>query len=509
MALTAEEKVVISWQQDANKFIRDVMPGIVLTTQQKEGFDHLSNLIRVRSKRAAGKALAPEEERYADVLGISIMSGKGTGKDVFAALAIIYFLSAFPNPKIGATAPTGHQLKDVLWSETGHQLKDVLWSEISKWLHRGGENEGPAAVKDWFELQSEKIYLKEKKGERWFAVARTTNLKGTAEEQANTLSGLHEDYMMLVVDEAQGVPPAVYKEIEGSMTGKCNFALLIFNPSRASCYAVDTQYRDRSRWITLRWNAEESERVNQRQVEAQARRYGKDSNYYRWSVLGLPPRSDSNLLFPNDWVMDAIDREVEPLDEDVEIMSLDPGAGGDDTALVRRRGPVVYPVETTNTPESEQLTGWIMRRIFMYEPEVVFIDTIGVGWGIEGNLRSRTSARVIGLNVAHESNEPDRFYRLGDELWWTLRDEFEAGSISIPDDPVLIGELTTIKFEEPNGVIKVESKKDMIKRGVESPNRADALRMTGYYTSQDVRRMKKGKRDDWRKRLGSGSWRTA
>lgn len=484
---TQHTNLILSWRRDANKYIADTIPSIRLSNQQRHFFDELTKLIQTKLKASRGEELTEEEQRYARALGISVMSGKGTGKDTAAALAILYFLSCFPYPKIGATAPTGHQ------------LKDVLWSEISKWLAQ-------SAVKDWLVWQTEKVYFKELKGERWFAVARTTNLKGSAEEQAATLAGLHEDYMALVVDEAQGVPGPVYNEIEGAMTGKCNFGLLIFNPSRSKCYAVDTHYRDRDRWIPIRWNAEESELVTKASIEQKARR-GRDSNYYRWAVLGLPPISDENLLIPNDWVMDAIDREVEPLDTDVEVFGIDVGAGGDESALIRRRGPKIPPIEGTNTPHSEELTGWILRRIAQYEPEVVFIDSIGIGWGIAGNLRSRCQTRIIDVNVAEMSSDDTRFFRLRDQLWWSVRGLFEHGAISIPDDPLLIAELTSIRFQEDSaGKIKVEGRKDMIKRGVESPNRASAIVLTEFYSSELLRRMKKPGGSDWRK-AENPSWR--
>ena len=81
-----------------------------------------------------------------------------------------------------------------------------------------------------------------------------------------------------------------------------------------------------------------------------------------------------------------------------------------------------------------------------------------------------------------------------DELWWNLKEEFEHGTISIPDDPMLQDELLAIRLDqkmyEQKGVIKIESKRDMIKRGVESPNRGDTLAMSEYFGVETMRRMK-------------------
>lgn len=462
-----------------------------LTHQQREASGELSFLVQSKIKASENRPLTGKEKQYCEKLGISVMSGKGTGKDAWTSAAIIWFLCCFPFPKIGCTAPTGHQ------------LKDVLWSEIAKW-----KDNPKSKIKEWLVWQSEKVYFKEQNGERWFAVARTTNTKASADEQAATLAGLHEDYMMFVVDEAQGVPQPVYREIEGAMTGKCNFALVVFNPSIVNSYAVQTHFKDRARWIALRWNAEQSELVAPSSIAWKLKKYGRDSSFYRWSVLGLPPQTDENLLIPNDWVMNAIDREVEPLDDDQMVFSLDVGAGGDDSALLKRRGPMVYPIETTSVTRSEELVGWALRRILDEEPRFVFIDIIGIGWGVAGNLRSRlpVGMEVVDVNVAELAAENDRFHRMRDELWWRTRDRFEEGSISIPDDPILIGDLTSIRKDESTGRLKVEGKKSLKARGVESPNRGDALIMTEYYPTDIVRRLGRKKNISHRKK--EDSWKT-
>jgi len=342
-------------------------------------------------------------------------------------------------------------------------------------------------------------------------VARTCNMKGSAEDQADTLSGFHEDYMLAVIDEGAGVPDPVFKPFEGTLTGICNIVLLLFNPTRSKGFAIDTQTKDRDRWVCLRWNCEESEIVSREHIEGLAKKYGRESNVYRIRVLGLPPKTGDRCLVEWDWAEDAIEREIEPLDTDPEVLGIDPGAGGDPTVLYRRKGPVIYPAEITDTPESEVLTGWIMKRIAMYEPSMVFLDTNGIGWGIEGNLRDRgVKTEIIGVNVSDAASNDDRFYRLRDELCWRVRERFEQRAISIPNDPSLINEITSIKYddERTDGTIKIESKKDLIKRSVDmgSTNRLDALALTEYYDWSLVRALQLGARRKQTQR--NVSWRT-
>lgn len=499
-------QLILSWRLDANKFVQEAMgfngnnPGIdALSNQQIEASKHLSLLVTSKWKLALNHPMTELEKKYAAKIGISIMSGQGTGKDCWTSLMMWWFLTCFEKPRIGSTAPTQHQ------------LKDVLWSELYKWANRKREDGNYYFVcRELFEIQSDRVFLKEFEGKEWFAVARTTNAKGTADEQAETLAGLHEHNMMLVVDEASGVADPVFKPFEGTMTQECNFGIVIFNPTRSTGYAIRTQFQDRDRWICLRWNAEESDIVTKASIEEKARKHGKDSNFYRIRVLGLPPTVGTNELIPWDWVMDAVDRDVQPMDNDPLIFIIDVGAGGDDTALCRRKGPKVMPFEVTNIAESEQLTSWLLRRILTEEPRFAFIDPIGVGWGIAGHLRDRVKngvTEIIEVNVAETAAEDMKFSRLRDELWWKVREEFEARTISIPDDPLLIEELTAIKVDQErlDGKIKVEGKKDLRKR-IDSPNRADTIMMSQFYGKFYIRKMATRKK---KKQEAQPSWRVA
>lgn len=500
MSLVQEEavrKTIRQWAEDPVLFCTEALKVKFISSQQKQGFEELRKLVWAKIKRAEGKSLTTEEEDYARRIGLSIMSGRGTGKDAFASMAVIWFLCCFPSPLVPCTAPTGHQ------------LRDILWREINKW-RMGLDHNDPPLVKDWITWQSDKIYLTVQKGRDWYAVARTSNAQSTKEEQEETLQGFHEDYMMMVIDEASGVPDPVYKPLESSLTGKCNFIVNIFNPTRRDGFAADSQTKNRDRWVCLHWSTEDSDLPNaQFYVEDMAKNYGTDSNFYRVNVKGLFPVSSSDTLIPYEWVIDAINRDLVPLPEDPEVAGVDVGAGGDPSVYLEMRGPVVAPIKQNDTSDSEVLTGWLMSRIFEQEPRAVMVDVIGVGWAIEGNLRSRISTpglNIIGVNVAELPAQDERFFRLRDELAWKVRERFEHRSISIPNDPQLIAEATSIKFTEPNGKIKIESKKEMKKRGIVSPNRFDALCLAHYYETNMLRKWSQYK--TYRQKPTTSSWKT-
>ena len=96
--------------------------------------------------------------------------------------------------------------------------------------------------------------------------------------------------------------------------------------------------------------------------------------------------------------------------------------------------------------------------------------------------------RVAGVNVAHAANNHVKFENLRAELFWTLRELFLEGKMSIPDNPRLIEQLSDIQyFFTKKGRIQIEAKSDIKSRTGESPDLADALAIS-YAGGNIVRR---------------------
>ena len=472
--MTPEQQLVDEWSKNANLFVEEALGIKTLTFQQRQAFDELTSLVWSKIKKSEGQALTAKEEEYAGKWGVSIMSGMGTGKDAFAAMATMWFLGCFPDSLVPCTAPTEHQ------------LNDAMWRELSVW-----KNSQDCKIKGWFTWQREKFFLTAAKGETWYAMPRTANPKKNDEELASTLKGLHADYMMIVVDEADGVPEQVFLPLEGTMTGTCNFALLIFNPTRPTGFAAESQTIHRDKWVCVRWNAEDSDLVNPASITAKEEKYGRDSNYFRVTVLGLPPTSTKDALISWEWAIDAVDRELTPTVDDPQIFGIDVGAGGDESCIVRKHGASVLGIHTTDTGDSETLTDWCINLIQKHEPAYVFVDQIGVGWAIVGNLKARlrgTPTIVIGVTVSTSPSDKQRFHNLRDELSWRVRSDFENKAISIPNDYTLLAEMTSLKYVEQGEKIKVQAKKEL----KESPNRFDALMLTYFKDATKLRGIKSG-----------------
>ena len=122
-----------------------------------------------------------------------------------------------------------------------------------------------------------------------------------------------------------------------------------------------------------------------------------------------------------------------------------------------------------------ELAGWVAAAIREFQPVQTCIDEVGVGAGVVDRLRE-LGYGVRGVNAAHSARQKGVFANIRAEGYWKLRDLFAAGAIAIPEDQRLLGELAALRYSfDSQGRLLMESKEDMRKRGVPSPDRADAL----------------------------------
>lgn len=454
-----------------------------LTVQQELALRELSKLINAKMKVYKGSEMTEEESEYAGKIGMSIMSGTGTGKDFFLALVMCYFLTVFKDPRVTATANSAKQLRNVLWSQIARVMA------LSKKIPT---EHGEMPILEYLlECQSEKVFLKSYKGKSWFAEGVTCSVTQTVEEQAEVLGGRHSKYMLLAADEATGIPDGVFKPLEGTLTGAVNILFLIFNPTRTKGFAIDSQYKDKGRWVALRWNSEESEIVTKESIESLARKYGKDSAPYRIRVLGLPPAAETDAFIPWDWIEDAIDKKIEPADDDPVIKALDCGAGGDKSVITTRKAGKVDSIRRNSTADSMQLVGWAANDLEDDDADVMIVDKKGIGYAVFGRLQELKGWRIRAYDGSRSAVQDDRFNNTRDECYNRLRDQFEQGLMSIPNDPDLIDQLGALKGRyDSSGQLHIERKEDLKKRTGHSPDEADSLVMTYFVKDATFRKNK-------------------
>ncbi|MFB1501498.1 hypothetical protein [Thiocapsa sp. N5-Cardenillas] len=163
------------------------------------------------------------------------------------------------------------------------------------------------------------------------------------------------------------------------------------------------------------------------------------------------------------------------------IIGVDPAIGDNDRcAIIRRRGRMAFGIEVLRNHNTMELAGRLKTIIDRERPTKVCIDPIGIGAGVVDRLQEMGYECVEGVNVARSANDRERFANLRAELWSEMRDWFTGElPVSIPDSDELHRDLCSLGYKHrSNGQLLIESKDDLRKRGMPSPDIADALMLS-------------------------------
>ena len=363
-----------------------------------------------------------------------------------------------------------HPVKVPVTAPTGHQLADVLWAELAMWWRKL-----PPELYAEFEWSSERFVRKDAPQEA-FAAARTSR-----PEKPEALQGFHSDNVVFVIDEASGIPDEVFQVAEGALSTEGAFVVMAANPTRMDGYFYDSHHKMRARWSALHWNGEDSPLVAKQYVDDMAAKYGADSAIYRIRVRGDFAGNPDGVI-PLDLIESAIDRDIRPSGD--EVWGVDVARFGEDrTTLAKRMGnAMLVPVRWWRGKDTMQVAGMLKAEYdaAKIKPASICVDVIGLGAGVVDRCREM-GLPVVGVNVAESPSVSERYERLRDELWFKAREWFAGRDVRMVRDDDLIAELTMPNYRVlSNGKLKVESKDEIKKRagGNTSPDLADALCLT-------------------------------
>lgn len=406
---------------------------------------------------------------------VSVKSGQGVGKTGCEAILLIWFLSCFPNAKVVATAPTRRQ------------LQDVLWAEVDKWLSRS------PVLSQTLKWTKTYIYMVGHE-KRWFATARTAN-------KAENMQGFHEDYMLFLVDEASGILEPIMEAILGTLSGENNKLVMCGNPTKTSGTFYDSHTKDRAIYRCHTVNSEDSPRTNKENIAALARKYGKDSNVYRVRVKGEFPLQEDDVFIP----LSLIERGVMTEPELTGRISIGVDVarfGDDETIILTKVGNRVEMPVIRHGQDLMRTVGDVVvtyRKLIRDFPEYMgavycVIDDTGLGGGVTDRLREVKLEQQLNQLVIVPVNAGQAVPRAGADnygnitafMWSTVRDLLEENQLSLVDDNELVAQLSVRKYSiNSSGKIVLESKDEMKKRDIDSPDRADALALA-CFTPQRV-----------------------
>lgn len=398
----------------------------------------------------------------------AVMSCHDTGKSYTASRAGVQWVDTRPDPFLVTTAPT--------WK----QVNSILWREMRKAHKKGGIKGRINLDAEWFMNSDELVAFGRK----------------PADYDQAAFQGIHALNVLVVIDEAAGVPKSIFDAAETLVTNVRGRILAIGNPDDPSSHFAEV-CKPGSGWNIIQIGAYDTPAftgeevpdqlldllISPEWVEERKRRWGEKSPIFISKVLGqFPEISDDTLISPR-MIKEAQLRDLsEEVKEYTPQLGVDVARFGDDfTAVYRARGGRVRYVRTMHKADTVETAEFVNGQMVQYPSEYAYIDTVGVGGGVYDQLRKNFKQdRVREFISSERAYDPVRFGNRRAEVYWAVRDMADNGELDLPpqgEDDDLIAQLGSIKWKLQNGRIYMESKEEMKQRGLPSPDRADAAVM--------------------------------
>lgn len=406
-------------------------------------------------------------EAFPTTQRIALMASKGPGKTCCLAWLAWNFLLTRPRPKLAAV------------SISGDNLRDNFWTEMAKW-----QNKSPLLTQ-LFVWTKQRIFAKENPSEWWLS-ARMWPKDGDATQQADTLAGLHADYIMFILDESGGIPDAVMASAEAALSSCVEGHIVqAGNPTHLSgpLYRAVTTEKDIWRIFPVNGdpdNPKRSPRVSLTWAREQIAKYGRDNAWVKVNVFGEFPPSSLNALIGPDEVTAAMKRYYREFEigRVPRIMGVDIARFGDDSSCIaKRRGIQMYPFLTYRGLDSSQGAAITNREWNEFGADGVFLDaTGGYGSGWEDQLRIIGRA-PIGIQFAGIAHNKLKYFNKRAEMAFDFVEWIKKGG-ALPESNGLLQALTQTTYTFQGDRLLLEPKDQVKAKLGSSPDEFDAAILT-------------------------------
>lgn len=319
------------------------------------------------------------------------------------------------------------------------------------------------------------------------------------------------------LEEAHAVTSDMWDILEPTIRKEGSEIWVIFNPK----YATDFAYqrfvvKPPADSIIRKINYTENPFLSSTAIATINDRKNENPELFEHIYGGNPLTDDDLVIIKLSWIEAAVGFELDASGE--RVIGYDVAdEGDDDNAIVMKHGSVIYGCDTWSKGDTVESAKRVYAKAVELCSHVVY-DSIGVGAGVKGKSRELNESiaygfkpRFDGFNAGGKVMEPDmpvegvefgeksnkdHYANIKAQAWFTLADRFyktyraRVYGDTFPDDELVsinpdIENLEQLKFElctprkeyDLNMRLKVESKKDMKKRGIASPNIADAFVM--------------------------------
>jgi hypothetical protein len=403
---------------------------------------------------------------------IAVASGHGIGKSAFVAWILLWGISTYEDAR------------GVVTANTENQLKTKTWVELNKW-HR------LFIAKSLFEVTATKLCSRDPAhADTW-----RIDIVPWSERNTEAFAGMHNKGKRIIVvfDEGSAIPDIIFETTEGALTDSDTqiIWLICGNPTRNTgrfkeCFPGG---KFAHRWQSIQVDSRDVSITNKGQIDRWIKDYGEDSDFVRIRVRGVFPRAGSLQFIPSNIVDEAAQRELYVHLHDPFIIGVDVARFGDDASVIYfrkgRDGRSISPIVLRGV-DTMTLAGKVSQVYLQYRADAVFVDGGGVGGGVVDRLR-QLQCPVWDIQFGGKS---DQLRTEGDgtiyankraEMWGAGKEWLRAGGC-IPNDQQFKQELIGPEYGfNGRNEIQLERKEDMKKRGLSSPDIADAFMLTFAY----------------------------
>lgn len=399
-----------------------------------------------------------------EVIREATASGHGIGKSALVAWLIHWAISTMVDTR------------GIVTANTQTQLQTKTWPELAKWHQI-------FIAKDLFSLTATAIFSAIPDREKTWRIDAIP----WSEHNTEAFAGLHNKGKRVIViyDEASAISDKIFEVTEGALTDADTEIIwcLFGNPTRNTGRFRDCFHGLRHRWKTRRIDSRTVSFTNKVQIEEWISDYGEDSDFVRVRVRGVEPNQSEGQFIPNALVESARGRKLAEHQYNFApvILTLDPAwTGGDEIVIGKRQGLSFSILHVLKRNENDMvLAGLLAKYEDDHKADAVFID-LGYGTGIY------SAGKQMGRNwilVEFGGASGDMGFLNKRAEMWNAAKQWLADGGAIPNDDILCQDLTgpiayVMATGKGAGKIYIESKKDMKARGLNSPNRGDALVMS-------------------------------
>jgi hypothetical protein len=424
---------------------------------------------------------------------VAVRSAHDTGKSFSMAVLVAWFLDTHPigETRVITTAPTGDQVRGILWNEI-----NALWEK-----HEGLPGR----------INQTEIWI----GSYQAAVGRKSS-----DYRPAAFSGFHARHILIIVDEADGIPASLWSAIDTLATNAGAIIVAIGNPDDPT-----SEFRKRQSdqpfggtyytikipaWSTPNFSGEDVSQLlhdvllSPRWVEEKRIAWGGapgvDPDDPRWAPDHPFWSSKVEAEYPDE-AANAVVRVADLLrarrverDDSIASKRADrhgvtvgidvAGSEGGDESVVRgRQGNRLLDQVTIRTGDPEELEDWLVDQVTLtFAATRAQIDADGIGFGYAGALRRRCGRKtaVAAIRSAASANDPATYLNRRAEMWWHLAELLRKSGddqldFSALDDETAAQLLAVRRVPNARGKIQIESKDDLRRRIGRSPDGADSL----------------------------------